>query len=211
VRGRFVVAGATGAALFASAVAAAQEQVEFTVRPPVARLGARVVLEGSIASGKQNEVVRIEKKECDPRSASFRLTDVVRTGIGGGWSTEFLLNTATTFRARWARSTSPEVTVRPRPDVRLRRRPGRGFDIGVRALSNFVGKRVVLQRYDRRLQTWAFVKSVALRESRGGGAFVATQATLRASLPKRTLVRAVLPRLQARPCYVAGYSNLLRT
>jgi hypothetical protein len=38
-----------------------------------------------------------------------------------------------------------------------------------------------------------------------------SSASFRASIPRRTLIRAVFPRSQARPCYLAGYSNLLRT
>jgi hypothetical protein len=211
VRKHLFAGSVTVAALLPSSAPAVPEQVEFTARPSVARWGGRVVLEGSVASGKQNEVVRIEKKECDPRAATFTLTHVVRTGIGGGWTTEFRLNTTTTFRARWAGSTSTEVTVRQRPYVRLRRRSVHGFDLAVRAFSDFSGKRVFLQRYDRRAGAWASVKSAALRESGGGGAFVATEATFRASVRKRSLIRAVLPRSQARPCYLAGYSNVLRT
>ena len=68
----------------------------------------------------------------------------------------------------------------------------------------FWRKRVLFQRLDRRLGTWATVKKVVLTRSTGG-------VTFRAPVPKGSLVRAVLPLSEARPCYLAGYSPLLRT
>ena len=34
---------------------------------------------------------------------------------------------------------------------------------------------------------------------------------LRFEVPKGTSIRAVLPLAQAKPCYLAGYSNIVRT
>lgn len=68
----------------------------------------------------------------------------------------------------------------------------------------FWRKRVLFQRFDRRLGTWATVRRVVLTEYTGYTAFTA-------SVPKGCLVRVVLPLSQARPCYLAGYSPLLRT
>ena len=121
------------------------------------------------------------------------------------------MRTTTTFRARWAGDTSAEVTVRQRPYVQVSHRGGRRFDVFVRALSSFWRKQVLIQRYDRRLGTWLKVRSVVLTETAGTGITAVTSASFRASIPRRTLVRAVFPRAQARPCYLAGYSNLLRT
>ena len=189
----------------------AAQQVTIAARPSVVRWGTPTRLFGSTGSGRSDEIVAIEIKECGVPGAAFRELFETHTGPGGSWSEETGLRTTTTFRARSAGDTSAEVTVRQRPYVQLSHRSGRRFDVFVRALSSFWCREVLIQRYDRRLGRWLKVRSVVLDESAGTGITAITSATFTASIPRRTLVRAVFPRSQARPCYLAGYSNLLRT
>ena len=189
----------------------ASQQVTLAARPSVVRWGTPVRLFGSIASGRSDEAVTIEIKECGVPSTFFRESIGTHTHDGGTWSVETGMRTTTTFRARSGGYTSAEVTVRQRPYVQVSHRGGRRFDVFVRALSSFWRKQVLIQRYDRRLGTWLKVRSVVLTETAGSGITAVTSASFRASIPRRTLVRAVFPRTQARPCYLAGYSNLLRT
>jgi hypothetical protein len=189
----------------------ASQQVTIAARPSVVRWGSPTRLFGSTAGGRGDELVSIEMKECGVPGAAFREVGTFHTSAGGAWSTEWGLRTTTTFRAKWGGDTSAEVTVRQRPYVQLSHRFGRRFDVFVRALASFWRREVLIQRFDRRLGGWVKVRSVLLTESAGTGTTVATSATFQASIPKRTLVRAVFPRSQARPCYLAGYSNLLRT
>lgn len=189
----------------------ASQQVTLAARPSVVRWGTPITLFGSIGSGKGDEVVSIEMKECGVPGTAFREATAAHTHGGGAWSTEWGLRTTTTFRAKWGGDTSAEITVRQRPYVQLSHRFGRRFDVFVRALSSFWRKQVLIQRFDRRTGTWLKVRSVVLTEGTGTGITAVTSASFRASIPKRTLIRAVFPRTQARPCYLAGYSNLLRT
>ena len=189
----------------------AAEQVTLAARPPAVRWGTPTTLFGSIASGRADEVVTIEMKECGVPGATFREVGGFHTHGGGAWSTEWGLRTTTTFRAKWGGDTSAEITVRQRPYVQVSHRFGRRFDVFVRALSSFWRRHVLIQRFDRRTGTWVKVKSVVLTESTGSGITAVSSASFRASIPRRTLIRAVFPRSQARPCYLAGYSNLLRT
>jgi hypothetical protein len=189
----------------------ASQQVTLAARPSVVRWGTPITLFGSIGSGRADEVVTIEMKECGVPGSMFREAAAAHTHGGGAWSTEWGLRTTTTFRAKWGGDTSAEITVRQRPYVQVSHRFGRRFDVFVRALSSFWRRQVLIQRFDRRTGTWVKVKSVVLTESTGSGITAVSSASFRASIPKRTLVRAVFPRSQARPCYLAGYSNLLRT
>lgn len=189
----------------------ASQQVTLAARPSVVRWGTPITLFGSIGSGRADEVVTIEMKECGVPGSMFREAAAAHTHGGGAWSTEWGLRTTTTFRAKWGGDTSAEITVRQRPYVQVSHRFGRRFDVFVRALSSFWRRQVLIQRFDRRTGTWVKVKSVVLTESTGSGITAVSSTSFRASIPRRTLVRAVFPRSQARPCYLAGYSNLLRT
>ena len=199
-------AGALTVAI-ASGAAAAPEQVTIEARPTVTRWLQPMTLFGSVDSRRAEEIVTIQARPCGSPSQFFTNVDTARTSDGGGWSTEFRVLVNTTLRAVWNDRPSAQITVRARPGVLLRRRAARRFDVSVQGPSGgemFWRKRVLFQRLDRRLGTWATVKQVVLTDSNGA-------ATFRASVPRGSLVRAVLPISQARPCYLAGYSSQVRT
>jgi hypothetical protein len=211
---RLTAAGALVAAVAASTAAAVPDQVTLQARPTVLGPNGSVSLFGSIDSGKADEVVTIQAKDCGASSQSFREVAESRTREGGSWSTDFLPGINTTLRAVWNNTASAQVTVRERASVRLVPRPsGRGFTVTVIAKTQFWRKRILFQRFDRRLGIWKLVKPVVLTETGGssGSGGIGTWAEFRASVPTGTLVRALLPRAQARPCYLAGVSKLVRT
>ena len=194
-----------------SRLVVAAEQVTISARPSVVRWGTSTRLFGSTASGRADDIVTIEMKECGVPGAAFRELFETHTSAGGAWTEETGLRTTTTFRARSGGDTSGDVTVRARPYVQLSHRFGRQFDVFVRALASYWRRHVLIQRFDRRLGRWVKVKRVVLTEGHATGVTATTGAEFRATVPRRTLLRAVFPRSQARPCYLAGYSNLLRT
>lgn len=190
------------------------ERVTIAARPSILRADERTTLFGTVENGKADELVRVQAKDCGQRF--FRDVASATTRDGGGWSTELNPGINTTVRAVWNETASSQIAVRQRPLVLLRRLPSatRRFEVSVSARSSFWRKRVVIERFDRRLGRWVRVKSVVLTEtgtSAPGYGFAQTSAKFVASVPSGALVRAVLPRLQARPCYLAGYSKLLQT
>jgi hypothetical protein len=192
----------------------ASERVTIAARPSIETGDGRpLTVFGSVENAGAGEAVDIQAKDC--RQQFFRGVAGATTREGGAWSTTMPPSgITTTLRAVWKDTASAPITVRARPRVELRPPPRgaeRRFRVIVVAKAQFWRKRVLIQRFDRRLGVWTSVKSVVLTETGGGGAYVATEAKFRATLPKRTLIRAVFPRSQARPCYLAGYSNLLRT
>jgi hypothetical protein len=192
----------------------ASERVTMAVRPSIDKGDGRpLTVFGSVENAGAGEAVDIQAKDCGQQF--FRGVAGATTREGGAWSTTMPPSgITTTLRAVWKESASAPITVRARPRVELRPPPRgaeRRFRVIVVAKAQYWRKRVLIQRFDRRLGVWAGVKSVVLTETGGGGAYVATEAKFRATLPKRTLIRAVFPRSQAGPCYLAGYSNLLRT
>jgi len=187
----------------------APDRVTIAARPTVVRWAGRFTLFGSVASNADEDVT-IEAKECGVAGASFREVGGAHAS-GGTWSIDMGARTTTAYRARWRDATSSTVTVRARPSVLLRHLFGHRYVVGVNALVPFWRKHVVLQRFNRRSGAWVDVKSIVLTKQRAPGAFVFTSAEFRTVVPKRTLLRAVLPLAQARPCYAAGFSNLFRT
>jgi hypothetical protein len=201
-----LAAGAALAGAVAS-VALASEPVTIFSRGPFA-------LYGSVATDKADEIVTIQAKDCGAPIAAFRDVAEARTQDGGSWSLEFSTGITSTLRAVWKGNVSAQITVRQRANVQLLPHASRsGFRVTVTGRRQFWRKRALFQRFDRRLGTWKLVKVVVLTETGGfpgyGGA--ATWAEFRARLPKGTLVRAVFPRSQARPCYLGGVSKLVRT
>jgi hypothetical protein len=206
VRAIRLIAGAVAvAAALGSGAAAAPEQVTIEVRPTVTRWLQPLTLFGAVDSRRAEDIVTIEAKDCGQQA--FREIGSARTGEGGTWSRQSSILITTTFRAVWNERASAQVTVRARPGVVLRQRAARRFDVSVQGHSGgamFWRKRVLFQRLDRRLGRWATVKQIVLADSNGAASF-------RASIPRGSVVRAVLPLSQARPCYLAGYSPPLRT
>jgi hypothetical protein len=192
----------------------ASERVTIAARPSILRADERTTLFGTVENGKPDELVRVQSKDCGQRF--FRDVASATTRDGGGWSTELNPGINTTVRAVWNETASSQIAVRQRPVLLLRRlpTPARRFEVSVSARTSFWRKRVAIERFDRRLGRWVRVKSVVLTEtgtSAPGYGFAQTSAKFSARVPRGALVRAVLPRSQARPCYLAGYSKLLQT
>lgn len=194
----------------------ASEPVTLVARPTVhGGRGPQVTLLGSVASGKANEDVTIEAKECG--QTSFRGITVTHTHEGGGWSLQYRPAMNTTLRAVWKDAKSTPVSIQERAWIQLgsRQRPGKGlaFEVEISAKHQFWRRHVVVQRFERRLGRWTDIKKVVLTDTaaQGGSSYVWSSGEFRLFVPRGTLIRAVFPFSQARPCYLTGYSNQLRT
>ena len=172
-------------------------------------------LYGSVPTDRAEEIVTIQARDCGAPTAAFRDVAEARTEAGGRWSLEnFSTGITSTLRAAWRGHVSESITVRQRPHVRLLPLASRkAFTVTVIGRTSFWRKRVRLERFDPRLGTWKLVKRVVLTESGGfpGSGGAAAWARFRIPLPRGTLVRALFPHSQARPCYLAGVSKLVRT
>jgi hypothetical protein len=189
----------------------AVDRVTLQARPTVAGRGDAVTLSGSVADGKAEEDVTVQAKDCGVQS--FRTTGGALLREGGTWSTEYYPGITTTVRAVWNGIASNQVAIQARPYVQLLPFPSRkALSVSVIGRKSFWRRHVLIQRLDRRLGTWKLVKRVVLTETggRGGSGVVATYAEFNPAVPKGTLVRAMFPRSQARPCYLAGFSNTWR-
>ena len=187
-------------------LAAVGEHVTIRAQPAIVKWNDHLVLSGTVASGRADESVTVERKAC--RATAFEVVTTTRTTAGGRWSVDVWIGGGPgDYRARWQTRPSAPVTVQYRPGVLLAQISRDRFEITVTALEYFSGKRALLQRQERRLGRWTTIKSVVLKEAAGGR----TSSTFRADVPRRTILRAVLPLAAAKPCYLAGYSRSIRT
>lgn len=206
VKGRLVAAcAALGAAIASAAAAAPDADVTLTARPTVARWFQPIELSGRISSARAGERVAIEVKPCG--QSAFTAVTSTTTHKDGTWGSALVARANSLVRATWRDETSVAVRLWQRPGVILTQLTATRFRVTVNANQYLPGKRVLLQRYQRALGRWANVRSAVLSESGGGQ----STATLQVRVGDGTLVRAVLSRSEARPCYLAGYSNLVRT
>ena len=202
-----VVALATALALPASS---APPPLTIAAHPPDLLRNRALTLFGTIPSDRAKESVQLEARDCG--QSLWRVVARVETSVGGQWTWPYFYPGITaSIRARWDGRASAPVLVRDRAYVELRRRGGRSFGISVRAKTSFVGRRVLLQRLDP-ARGWTTLKSAELTKSGvpPGTSYVYSTVRLSASPPAGSLLRAFFPLAAARPCYLAGRSNMLR-
>lgn len=208
MRRRAWVVAAFAAAIVAPALAGSAD-VTISVRNSILRWGEQATLSGAVSSTKADEKVVIEVKECG--QPSFRAIAWAYTHEGGGWTVDMGARASSQFRAVWKDERSGALAVQQRAAVQVILRPGARSEVSVGAIYPFTGKRVSLQVFDKRTRTWKHVQSVKLTESVGAGIFVWSSGRFRERLPEKAQVRGVFTLAQAKPCYLAGYSNILTT
>lgn len=201
------VAAALGLALGGTAA----DTISIGARPTIAKSGERIAVSGVIGSGRADIDVTLQGRFCD--ESTWREVSATHTDSGGAWYLEYVPQITQVIRAIGAGATSPEVKVQTRPSVSLGQRPPGMFFVNVNAQRPFWRSKVVLQRFDAKKRVWIDIRKVLLTETGappGVGYVWSGSDKVRVKVPKGTTMRAVLPLSQAKPCYLAGYSNLLR-
>lgn len=163
---------------------------------------------GTVPGAGANQEVLIEAKECD--APSYVLVERTRTSASGAYRVERTVALRTSFRARARGAVSAAVTVQTRPGVRFEHEGGRRYNVWIIAYRFFDGRRGRLERFDSARQRWVLVRRVTIRRQSNPGSYAQTGARFTAPARRGWLMRFVLPRDQARPCYLAGYSPLIR-
>ena len=121
-----------------------------------------------------------------------------------------LMNTV--YRVKVKNTTSPTVTAKVRPRLRLRKPAAHRYSLRVFAAQSFAGKYATFQRYNGTLGRWIKVKRVLLRANATGVApTVISSVSFRSGIRPRLKVRVVLPQLQVGSCYRPGRSNVIRS
>jgi hypothetical protein len=201
-----LAAGSAGMGLGGST----SEAISIAVRPTVLRWAQATTLTGSVSSGKPAVDVYIEARTCG--EGPWDDISGAHTVEGGGFSAEFGAGIMLLVRASAEGATSNVVRVQQRPSVTLQERPRGTFFVLVNAARSFWRKQIVFQRFDTQRRNWVDLKTVRLTKtgSNPGSPFQWSKTGhFKQKAPKGTTFRATLPLSQARPCYVAGYSNIL--
>jgi len=206
VRRGLLPVAAVAAALGLGLGGTAAETVSIAVRPTINPTTAY----GYIGSGKAGEQVTVQFTQCGLYPIAFRDARETTTADNGAWTVDVGAPTNGTFRAVVGNAVSNEVKVLARADVRLMPYPRGRYEVAVVAFVSFWRRRVLLQRFDRGRSTWVTVRTLVLEKTFGPGLIWATSGRFTVNLPKGTTMRATLPLSQARPCYIAGYSNMIR-
>ena len=180
-------------------------------QPPtlaVDRTTGRTVLLGTVPGAGANTDVAIEAKECG--APSYVVVERTRTNASGAFLVERWVMLRTSFRARAQGVASRAVTVQTRPGVRFEHEGGRRFNVWIVAFRFFDGRHGRLERFESARRRWVLVKRVTVRRQSNPGIYAQTGARFTARVSSGSLTRFVLPLDQARPCYLAGYSPLIR-
>jgi hypothetical protein len=165
---------------------------------------SQVALSGSAGSAKAGTTVFVEAKEC--RSSFFRVVAATQTSAGGSWATSAPAQITTTYRARVGRAYSRPTLVRKRAVLTLSKLPnGRIFQVKAFGGAALIGRTVRIERLTA--SGWVLVQRAKLRQS---DIFGVVETTVR--IKRRGLrLRAFIALVQARPCYVAGASAIIRS
>ena len=185
------------------------DSVTLQPRATVLRSGEFMVgVLGQISSGAEGEYVVVRGKECGVPGSFFRGLGGATTLAGGTYEASVFIRTKTTLRAEWKGAASAAVVVTPRADIRLTKEED-GFRVAIVSQTHNVnGKRATIERLTG--TGWKKLQIVVVK-SQPGYVQYAEKKQLRFKVPKGTTLRAVLPRSQVGPCYLAGYSKLVRT
>jgi hypothetical protein len=197
-------------------VVAAESVTIFAQPSVVPSTGNRSVrVYGTVDSDKAGESVAIQAKDCG--TDFFRLVSGATTENGGSWWNFYWPAANTTLRAVWNEVASAPITIRVRVSVGLSKsRDGKSLRVGAGGIDNFWRKRVEIQRFEKRLGTWRRLTTVVLTDSggnRGSGPNTGRSGSMAdfvPRVPRGTLLRAVMPLSQAKPCYLAGTSRTIR-
>jgi hypothetical protein len=189
-------------AVTAAGTAAPNKSVTIKASRPSVVYGGTVTLSGKVSTPKSGEKVDVLAEQSG--ATSFNALTTVDTTNGGNWSYVAKPTIETMYQARWQGQTSPTVTIKVRPAIKLTFVSKSGaigtFSTTVTAARSFSGKFVLVQRLSS--AGTLTLKKVTLDAS--------SAATFHVRLHHgRSRLRVVMPTSQTSPGYITGFSNVL--
>ena len=182
------------------------QTLTLSAKPQTAVYGGKVTLTGTLSTQKVGENVDVLATACGQTAATKVTT--VQTTTGGAYTAVVQPLQTTVYTVKVKNSSSPAVTVKVRPRLRLGKVAPQRYSLRVSAAQSFAGKYGTFQRYNGTLRRWVNVKRVLLRaNSTGVAPTVISTVSFRSTIPARLKVRVILPQLQVGGCYLPGISN----
>jgi hypothetical protein len=189
-----------------AATAAAPASVTLNPEQRVVFFGGSAALSGTVSPVVTGQNVAVTVKPQD-RAATTRQ---VTPNADGTYSIDISPRIQTRVTATYQGATSEPQVIFVRPRIGLRKYARSRYAVSVVAAQSFVGRYVMLTRWDTRTHKWRNVKKVFLtRYVKSTGA--STAAFRLVTHGKRMKIRAFLSNAQARPGYLFGYSNFIVT
>jgi len=190
------------------AVTAAPQTLSIVANKTLVIYSANVELSGVLSTKTVGDNVDVLAQQCGASSAT-KLTTVPTT-TGGVYATSVKPLMNTSYTAKTKAASSPSITVRVRPSLRLTKVAAHRYTLRVSGGSSFAGKYASFQRYSAALGHWVAVRAVLLKASATGVApTVVSLASIRSTLHSGLRIRATLPQAQAGSCYAPGTSNTI--
>jgi plastocyanin len=187
-------------------VTAPPESLTLTGNPLILTFGSKATLTGVLSTQAVGESIDVLAQPCGANAATKLAAVPTTTGGAYTYAAQPLQNTA--YLTKLRNASSPTVTVRVRPQVRLAKVAAHRYSLRVSAAASLAGKYANFQRYNGTLRRWVAVKTVALRASSTGAApTVVSAASFRSTIKARLRIRVTLPQAQVGSCYAPGLSN----
>ncbi len=184
------------------------EALTLSAKPQALVYGGQVTLTGTLSNQKVGENVDVLATACGQTAATKVTT--VQTTTGGAYIAVVKPLENTVYTVRVKNTSSPAVTVKVGPRLRLGKVAPHRYSLRVSAARSFAGKYGTFQRYNTTLGRWVNVKRVLLRaNSTGIAPTVISSVPFRSTIPARLRVRVILPQLQVGSCYLPGRSNVI--
>ena len=168
--------------------------------------GGSLRLNGVVSSEQSGEQVTIV---ADPLGVDPARRVTVTTRDGGEWSLRVQPRVRTSYMALWRGAESRVFNVYVRARVTLRKVGRNRFTVRVVAADSFAGKQVLIQRQRSRTnRRLVIARRFLLRENPRSETI--SQRTFVLRVPRGFRMRAFLPAREARPAYLASWSNFSR-
>jgi hypothetical protein len=169
---------------------------------------SKVHLTGELSSKKAGVDVVVLAQPCGKTTATKSST--VQTTAGGEFTAEPRADRNTVYTVKVGNTTSPEVSVKVEPRLRLGRVSAHRYSLRAFAAQSLAGKYAAFQRFSG--TRWVFVKRVRLQKnSTNILPTVISSAPFRWTSKSRPRVRAILSQSQTGGCYLPGTSNVIRS
>jgi len=180
-----------------------------TATPKSVVYGHTSTLAGKLASGQSGQSVQIGAQGCTETTSTVVATVTTTAGGAFSYQAQPVDNTSYTLSSNGATST---ISIGVKPRLHLAKIGAHRYKLQVFAAQNFLGTRATFQRYRPSLKRWVAVKRVKFQTAvNKKSPTVITSVKFRSGIKAHLRVRASLGPKQARPCYLAGRSNTIRS